>query len=184
MYYVLHTISLILSPPCWNGILRISGPGLAVTRGHTTHHPRTQRGCGSGTRNPPPVSGQRSANAGYLGSWWAFRIQCYSPGNLGPSTFFPGMDYRRWWRDLYGQDDGTGAPHLSPDMLLSRIGGQRGEKKRKRGKREFFGNGGWRGLNSTRQLKSDRHFTPPHQISSIIASTVQYTTDLVYWSTQ
>lgn len=25
----------------------------------------------------------------------------------------------------------------------------------------YWGMGGWRGLNSTRQLKSDRHFTPP-----------------------
>lgn len=72
-----------------------------------------------------------------------------------------------------------GAPHLSPDMLLSRIGGR--GKKRKEGKGNF-GNGGWRGLNPTRQLKSDRHFTPPHQISSysIIASCYLHISILEY----
>lgn len=71
-------------PVYWKLLGLKTSSGIGGDGGRTLNSP-VQRGCGSWTRNPPC---QRSANAGYLGSLWAFRIQCYSPGNLGHSTPF------------------------------------------------------------------------------------------------
>lgn len=71
-------------------------------------------------------------NAGYHGSWWAFRIQSYGPGNL--MTPHPPV------RDS-ARRKGLRSRHQT--VFVSG--------------RELVA----RELNPTRQLKSDRHFTPP-----------------------